>query len=66
MTDLRCPACGHPPCMVVGGAQAFCGNEECPVFTFPSGERSDYFANVTTVDLLGFLDLPGDDPSSPL
>ncbi len=24
-----CPLCGHPPMFVVGGRQAFCGNDDC-------------------------------------
>lgn len=38
MVDIltpRCPLCGQPPVMVFGGGtQAFCGNDDCHMFTW--------------------------------
>lgn len=40
-----CPMCGHPP-LLVFFSQAFCGNDECPVFVWdlastPAENRAD-------------------------
>ncbi|HCT78708.1 MAG TPA: hypothetical protein DGT23_19535 [Micromonosporaceae bacterium] len=33
-----CPACGHPPKLLVSSAQAFCGNDECNAFCWNPSE----------------------------
>ena len=49
-----CPLCGEPPLWVLGGGtQAFCGNDNCRMFTWnPSLSRS---ANLQAAD---FINLP--------
>lgn len=56
-----CPECGHPPRIVVGPTQAFCGTDTCPVLAWnPSLTAAANRANTGQVDLSGlFGDPPG-------
>ena len=39
-----CPVCDQPPYMVMGGGtQAFCGSDECPVWTWNPAESREHF-----------------------
>lgn len=39
-----CPRCGHPPVILLGGGhQAFCGDEDCVVFTWDPTESAETF-----------------------
>lgn len=55
----RCPLCDSPPWMVLGGGtQAFCGNDDCRLFTWnPSLNRS---ANLQAADFIEFPPTEGD------
>lgn len=50
---LICPHCGHSPILLLGGGkQAFCGNEECDVFTWnPTQSRAHLEANAKEIRL---------------
>lgn len=47
-----CPLCGDPPLVLVGGVQAFCGNEACKAWTWnPSLTRAENMAKINHVVL---------------
>jgi hypothetical protein len=48
-----CPVCGEPPLWVLGGGtQAFCGSDECPVFTWnPAQSREHFMATAREVQI---------------
>lgn len=49
-----CPLCGHPPQLVVGSAQAFCGNDECRALLWdPTSTPAENRADMGEVDLGG-------------
>ena len=47
MTEIltpRCPLCDEPPLWILGGGtQAFCGSDDCPVFTWNTLESREHF-----------------------
>jgi hypothetical protein len=54
-----CPRCLRLAQLVVGRAQAFCGNDECDVFVWdPTSTREEFEADATVVDL---TDVPNPD-----
>jgi hypothetical protein len=62
-----CPACGEPPRFLLGGGtQAFCGTDDCPVFTWdPTKTRAELNASMTVIDLSDmFPDAQQDAPPS--
>lgn len=51
---LHCPLCGQPARLVVGERQAFCGNDDCQVFTWDTAHtREQFLAQAKTIDLRG-------------
>lgn len=47
-----CPLCGHPPMFVVGGSQAFCGNDNCRCLNWDMSKTpAENMADVGEVDL---------------
>jgi len=52
-SGLRCPGCGEPPVLLMGGGtQAFCGTDDCPWWTWdPTKTLAELNANAQTVDL---------------
>lgn len=52
MACLLCPVCDQPPIfMLGGGTQAFCGNEECRVFTWdPTLSRDELLDRETQIE----------------
>jgi hypothetical protein len=55
MSDVlapRCPGCDMPPALQLGDSQAFCGNEECRVFTWnPLDPPERFKATAVAIDL---------------
>jgi hypothetical protein len=77
MDEIRspfCPGCDELPVFVVGDRQAFCGNDDCKVFTWNLTDRPETFKATAQVIDLGALDQvdvviieviePGQDPKA--
>lgn len=60
--SIRCPRCGTLPELVVGDRQAFCGNEDCSVFTWDlSQDAATFEATARTIELPPMLVLRVED-----
>lgn len=63
MTDLvcpTCPLCGAPPLVIVGTAQAFCSNANCPAMCWDPSTSLD--ENLLDAHPVTFHEVPREDP----
>lgn len=52
-----CPVCGHPPQILFGEAQAFCGNDDCNALMWnPSITPAENLAGIKRVEAPGSED----------
>lgn len=45
----ECPSCGHLPMIHYGGVHAFCGNDDCQIFTWDRSLGHEQYYPETTV-----------------